>query len=165
MTVYMTSLKDKKRFRSQYDEIPEVYTENNEYSCTQYVPLDCLNVRYYIDRLLGGYLDHNPQPGEFLDLTNLDYQEALETVAEAEQAFDELPIRLKQRFGTPENFLQFLDNPQNFDEAVRLNLINPKYAENVYKQKETLQSEKAERESLEIANNRSRDGLDSYMKT
>lgn len=53
-----------------------------------------------------------------------DYQASLNTVILAEEAFSELPAKIRRRFDDkPSEFLKFMENPENFEEAKELNLI------------------------------------------
>lgn len=62
--------------------------------------------------------------GQFADLTSLpDYQEALNVVLDAQAAFAALPSQIRDRFrNDPEHFIEFLQDPANQDEAIRLGL-------------------------------------------
>lgn len=66
----------------------------------------------------------NAAAGQYADLTNLpDYQDALNTVMAADNAFAALPSQVRDRFGnSPQAFIEFLSNPDNQEEAVRLGL-------------------------------------------
>lgn len=65
--------------------------------------------------------------GEFSQIT--DYHEMALAVRQAEGAFQQLPGALRERFGNnPQTLINFLDDPKNRDEAVRLGLVNPKPA-------------------------------------
>lgn len=71
----------------------------------------------------------NQRPGEptFADLTSLpSYQEALDKVIAAEAAFSSLPAVVRKRFrNSPEDLLNFVAQPENYDEAVKLGLLDP----------------------------------------
>lgn len=64
--------------------------------------------------------------GDFSEVPDL--QDAMQTVTEATLAFDSLPSRIRLRFGnSPNEFLNFMANPQNDEEAIKLGLkIRPK---------------------------------------
>lgn len=63
-----------------------------------------------------------PMYGDFT--TGLGYQEAMNRVIEAQQAFLDLPATLRRRFhDDPGEFLEFVANEENRDEAIRLGLI------------------------------------------
>lgn len=54
---------------------------------------------------------------------NNEYQEALNLVIKAQNAFDDLPAKVRQRFGNdPGEFLEFVSNPENQEEMVKLGL-------------------------------------------
>lgn len=69
----------------------------------------------------------NAARGQYADLTSLpDYQEALEIVLKSQEAFAALPAQVRDRFqNDPARFVDFLANPANQDEAVRLGLAEP----------------------------------------
>lgn len=61
--------------------------------------------------------------GNFLDVPD-SYQDCLEAVCRAQEAFDELPAKVRQRFDNdPAQLLSFLQDPKNLDEAVQLGLM------------------------------------------
>lgn len=63
--------------------------------------------------------------GVYGDVSEIgDYQAAIEQVARAEEAFMELPAKVRDRFDNdPGKFLEFVGEPANKDEAVKLGLI------------------------------------------
>lgn len=67
----------------------------------------------------------NTQMGVYADLTALpvDLQEARGIVLRAEQAFEAVPAHIRARFGhDPKNMIDFLADPANDQEAVKLGL-------------------------------------------
>lgn len=65
-----------------------------------------------------------PQFGDFLCV--LDYQDALNQVMAAEEAFDALPAKLRARFDNePAKLLSFCEDSVNRDEMIQLGLIEP----------------------------------------
>lgn len=75
-----------------------------------------------------GMLRHvsaNASAGAYQDLPDgLDFQQALHIVEEGRAAFMSLPSKVRSRFGNqPEQFLAFLADPANRDEAVKLGLV------------------------------------------
>lgn len=63
-----------------------------------------------------------PQSGDFSDF--VDYQAALEVVHGAQEMFSNLGARVRARFANdPQQFLDFIQNPENRDEAIQLGLI------------------------------------------
>lgn len=79
-----------------------------------------------------GLLPENPLSPRYGDFTGIsDYQTALNAVMEAEEGFMTLPAQIRARFNNdPEQLIQFLDNSQNLDEAIRLGIVDKKLIEN-----------------------------------
>lgn len=66
-----------------------------------------------------------PQFGDFTDVGS--YQAALNTVLEAQEQFAGLPASIRSYFGNDAAaMLAFLENTGNYEEAVKLGLVNPK---------------------------------------
>lgn len=70
------------------------------------------------------HLAANTAAGVYADLSGLpDFQTALNTVVAGEAAFASLPSKLRARFeNDPAQFLDFMSNPDNQDEAIKLGL-------------------------------------------
>lgn len=70
------------------------------------------------------HLAANAAAGVYTDLSELpDFQTALNTVAAGEAAFASLPSKLRARFkNEPAQFLEFMSNPANQDEIIKLGL-------------------------------------------
>jgi phage internal scaffolding protein len=65
-----------------------------------------------------------PMWGDFASVP--EYQEAQNIIIRANQAFQGLDARLRERFhNDPANLLAFVQNADNRDEAIRLGLVNP----------------------------------------
>ncbi|UOF82671.1 scaffold protein [Microviridae sp.] len=63
-----------------------------------------------------------PVSGDFTDIKN--FQDAMERVVQAREAFMELPADVRARFGNePAALIAFLDDGRNKEEAVRLGII------------------------------------------
>lgn len=66
---------------------------------------------------------HAPVSGDFSGV--FDYQSALNAVLKAEEGFMEFPGELRARFNNdPQRLMEFLDNPANREEAIKLGLVN-----------------------------------------
>ena len=63
-----------------------------------------------------------PQFGDFSDVKT--YKEGLDSIINAQSAFDDLPAKIRKRFGNnPSNFIEFMDDINNLDEARRLGIV------------------------------------------
>lgn len=66
---------------------------------------------------------HAPQ---YMDTTAVDFQTAMETVANAQSAFNDLPSHVRDRFqNDPAQLLDFVHQDANREEAIKLGLIAP----------------------------------------
>lgn len=75
-----------------------------------------------------GLIEHvqnvQAQYGDFTSVA--DYQLSLNQVIAAQNAFEQLPSRVRERFSNdPSRLMAFLEDDKNRDEAVRLGLIEP----------------------------------------
>lgn len=63
--------------------------------------------------------------GRFGDFTDIgDYHSAMNAITDAKQRFAELPSSIRKRFGNdPAALLEFLQDEENIDEAIKLGLI------------------------------------------
>lgn len=105
-----------------------VQSVNVEPSKTRQEFKDQTNVNEIMKRYKKVGIDYNglPDPkGSFADLTTLpSYEEACNTVAQANNAFDELPAHLRKRFNNnPVDLMDFLADSENEHEAIKLGLI------------------------------------------
>jgi phage internal scaffolding protein len=72
-----------------------------------------------------GLIDHvNHFQGDYADLSAVpDFQESLNAVLDAQAAFDTLPSMIRKQFDNdPAAFLDFVHNPDNKDEMVKMGL-------------------------------------------
>ncbi|WNK13178.1 MAG: internal scaffolding protein [Microvirus sp.] len=79
-----------------------------------------------------GILPENALSPRYGDFTGInDYQSALNAVIAADEGFMALPADLRTRFSNdPENLINFLNDPSNLDEAIKLGLVNQKLVQN-----------------------------------
>lgn len=63
--------------------------------------------------------------GQYADLPDeIDYQTSLNTVLAAQASFATLPSQVRERFANdPARFLEFLADPKNRDDAIRMGLV------------------------------------------
>lgn len=76
----------------------------------------------------GQFLHTTSKQGRYADFSDIkDYQEMLDTVRYADAAFLELPAQVRARFqNNPAELLSFLQDKSNYDEGVKLGLLQPK---------------------------------------
>lgn len=115
----------------KYDRDGKLYTSvetiNEQESMTQQQYKDDCDVNLIIKKYIEtGSVTHvrNAAEGVYADLTDLpSFEEAMKTVAEASAAFETVPAHIRLRFNNdPGQFISFLDNPENDEEAIKLNL-------------------------------------------
>lgn len=69
----------------------------------------------------------SPMYGDFTEMNG--YEEALQKVVRAREYFDQLPAELRERFANdPARMLDFVTDPKNVNEAVKLGLLELKDA-------------------------------------
>jgi phage internal scaffolding protein len=74
-----------------------------------------------------GLLPESPLSPRYGDFTGIgDYHTALNRVIAAEDEFMALPAQIRSRFDNdPAKLIDFLENQENKDEAIKLGLVNP----------------------------------------
>lgn len=75
-----------------------------------------------------GLLNHvNATQAHYGDFTQVnEYQQALNTVIEAQHQFEALPSSIRKKFGNdPGAFIEFVTDPKNSDEMIEMGLQNP----------------------------------------
>jgi len=66
---------------------------------------------------------HQPQ---YADVDAIDFQEAMETVAQGKSLFAALPSAVRERFhNSPAEFLEFVNDEKNAIEAAKMGLLSP----------------------------------------
>lgn len=64
-----------------------------------------------------------PQSGDFSEVT--DFQDAMNAVVRAQEEFMKLPGEMRARFyNDPAKLIEFMEDPRNREEAVKLGLVN-----------------------------------------
>ena len=78
-----------------------------------------------------GAIEHaNNYSANYGFATSLDLRESLEIVETAQRMFDGLPSKIRSQFGnSPENFLDFVQDPNNTAQMAEMGLIESKAAE------------------------------------
>ncbi|WNK14631.1 MAG: internal scaffolding protein [Microvirus sp.] len=71
-----------------------------------------------------------PTYGDFTEAN--DFHSSLNAIVQAKEAFDQMPVKVKQRFNNdPEQFVEFCSQEENRTEAEKLGLVQPKTPEKV----------------------------------
>ncbi|QCQ84845.1 internal scaffolding protein [Blackfly microvirus SF02] len=96
-------------------------------SLTSQAPAEETDINKIMARVLKGQtvLASNGQPfyGDVSEFGGL--QEAIIKVQEADELFIQYPAEMRERFDNdPVKFVEFLENPQNKEEAIKLGLVN-----------------------------------------
>lgn len=79
--------------------------------------------RYQKTGVLDFAAKHEPQ---YADCTGADFQRGMEIIANAKSMFEDMPSKLRLRFeNDPAKFLDFVQNPENREEARELGLLKP----------------------------------------
>lgn len=90
-------------------------------SFTKECDINYIVARFEKTGLLPDIIKSNPQYGDFANV--LDYKQGLELVMRAEEQFDALSWKVRERFhNNPAEFLEFCNDPNNGKEMVELGL-------------------------------------------
>ncbi|CAK0755313.1 hypothetical protein CCP3SC15_2050005 [Gammaproteobacteria bacterium] len=112
-------------FYHEYFPPPDVGVDCSvEPSRTKQSFRDECDINVIMERLVPGD-EGGPPPvyGDFSSVT--DFQQSMEIIAEAQQQFEVLPSRVRERFANdPARMLAFLDDASNLKEAVELGLCS-----------------------------------------
>lgn len=78
--------------------------------------------KYQTTGLIDFVNKNQPQYG---DVTSISFEHSLEQVTQANAMFAEMPSETRKRFdNSASKFLEFVNNPENLEEAISLGLIN-----------------------------------------
>lgn len=116
-TAFGEAHKVKVRFRDEEGNHDGMTEQHHKHIC------DINNIIRTYDKT--GLIQHvSASVARYGDFTEVnEYQEALNTVIRAQNAFDELPSHVRKRFDNdPGEFFEFATNPDNHDEMVELGL-------------------------------------------
>lgn len=71
-----------------------------------------------------GVLEQSARPADYFDASVVsDYRDALHQIQHAQNEFSELPSHLRKYFeNDPAKFIDFVENPDNIDEGIRIGL-------------------------------------------
>jgi len=84
--------------------------------------------KYTKNGTLPSMIKENPVYGDFSK--PIDYMTAHDIIEKADKQFNALSSEIRKRFNNrPEEFLEFVENPENTDELIKMGLANPKKVE------------------------------------
>lgn len=123
MNAQFTSLYTHTRERSR-----AFSTVNDEESMTQQDDAKDADINVIVSRFIkSGQLPQMIQPALSGDFTNaLDFRECQDKLTAANQAFAEIPAKIRARFSNdPAQFIEFASNPENLEELRKMGLAPP----------------------------------------
>lgn len=110
-----------------------VQSINDEPSLTQQHHKDSTDVNLIIAKYKQtGIMPEMRKKGVYADVSEItDYHQMVEKVMAADAAFMTLPASVRERFSNdPAQLLNFLQDPRNYDEGVKMGLYEPKIPQN-----------------------------------
>lgn len=118
------------KFRKAYDPHKKyVFNTEGESLTQQHLKEECevINIIKKHDR--NGIIEHvqrgQARYGDFSEVA--DYREALDLVRDAQEEFMTIPSDIRKKFDNdPGKFYQFVSDPDNKDELIKMGFINPK---------------------------------------
>lgn len=119
-----------KKIETRSNGTKRVFTVNDEVSRTDQSFDKDVNVNYIMAKYLKtGQIDHlTKNRGIYADVSQItDLLTATEQVKKANHAFNSLPAEIRKRFGnSPVSMVEFLQDPKNDTEAIKLGLKSRK---------------------------------------
>lgn len=103
-----------------------VETINTEPSMTEQQFAQDADANYIMKKYISTGIDpFQRKEGYYADISEIpDLSQALQTVTEAQMAFDSLDSNIRSRFGnSPVELLKFLEIPENYQEGVKLGIF------------------------------------------
>lgn len=119
------------RIYTQFDPPPDEGIHNDQPSLTRQEFLEEADINNIVGQYeTSGILpETNPAAPQYADLTDpvfTDYQRAQNIVIDANQAFEALPARTRERFlNDPARLIAFVQDDRNTAEAAELGLLRP----------------------------------------
>lgn len=118
----------KKTILVRPDGSRRVASVNEEPSLTQQSFAEETNINSIMKKYHAtGMVTHlNRRKGAYVDLSTVkDYRSSLQAVIDAQASFMTVPSEIRKRFSNdPQELINFLNDPNNRDEAIKLGLLN-----------------------------------------
>lgn len=103
-----------------FNEAPSLTKQSMSDDCD----INAIMARFEKTGVLTSVNESSPRYGEYADV--VDYDESLRIVMDAQEAFADLPAKVRAKFeNDPGQFLDFVGNPANAEEMVTLGLSKP----------------------------------------
>lgn len=116
------------KFITAYGEKRKSQSVNTEPSMTkQSMKSDC-DINFILTKFQKtGMIEHRKEyQGTYGEFAAIDYQEALNTVIQAQEVFESIPSSVRKRFDNdPGKFLDYATNPENLEDMRAIGLANP----------------------------------------
>ena len=108
----------------QYIVNGKVVTHTGEETKVQQSDKEYTEINHLLEPLLkkGGLRHSIKFEGEYDDVPVQTYRDAQLQIARANTMHSELPPNIRKQFPTPEEFLEFVQNPDNYKEMVKLGI-------------------------------------------
>lgn len=112
-------------YRRKNGSLKVVFFNNEEDMCDTSHSDDC-DANVLMARFKHPDLIPKKAVGSYLDTTELppDFKSAMEVSAHAKSTYENLPEELKDRFKTPQKLVDFMSDPKNTEEALKLGLLD-----------------------------------------
>lgn len=118
---------------SQYQRLTESVPEEPSLTQQQFAEdcdINCIISKFTKTGLLTHVKESQGSYGDFLKIP--DYQTSLNLITQAQSDFNLLPPQLRSKFqNDPNNLINYLSQPQNQDEAIKLGLLPQKLSDDV----------------------------------
>lgn len=113
------------KFVTQFNGRRVIGVEFTEPTMTKEAPANEVDINKIMDRYLKTGVLPEPRPAQYGDATAVpSYEEAMNIVNQGREAFEALPAKIRERFANdPAQFLDFVNDEANYDEAVKLGLV------------------------------------------
>ena len=127
------------KFKTIYNYKSPKGIVNKSASMTQAQFQDECDINKIMDRYLRTGCLSDPlnqmKPGTYGDFTEMgDYMENMNKIVQAREMFDALPAKVRERFGNnPGAMIDFVMDPDNRDEAIKLGLLEVKEIKEEFK--------------------------------
>jgi hypothetical protein len=160
----------KQKFRTAYNTGNENYSElHNDDGLTEQHHAETCDINKILAQFMEtGIIQHSTnQDPQYGDVSEHDFQEVQNQLANAKTLFEELPDPVKAQFeNKPFKFLQFAEDPKNMDSLVEMGLANaPKRSLDPALQEQDGKSMKSRSDLIDIPSDKPDSGASETVAT